>query len=473
MLKSGIYLTFYNSLAAVLGLLRNVIVARLISVEDFGIASTFATAMALIDMSANIGINRLIVQAKDGHSEEFQASLHGFQVFRGFVGGALIFALAQPLATLFHTPQATWAYQFMALMPIVKGFSHLDMNRFQRERKFMPAVISETGAQAFSTVLALGFGYWLHDYRAMLFALLGQVVVYFCVSQVFAVRKYKIGWNHEQIRHAMNFGWPLLLNGFLMFGIFHGDRMIIGNHLGVGVLGWYSVAFMLTLMPTGLIAKVLDTLCLPVLARHQDDPVRFKMQAGATLEAGCLIGVMMAVGFSLLGGPVTHLLFGTKHTAALQVLILLSVMQAIRVAKTGPSVVAIAQKATTNPMIANVMRVLFLPLALLALNMGYDVTAVVYVAIVGEAMGLAVSFGLLVRNLGFDGFYLTKIFLSLMVALAFPLAYELLHPATAFALYSWFGLLIIVGCLAYIAQLPNLRRIALLLYNNRHAKGTG
>jgi O-antigen/teichoic acid export membrane protein len=461
MLKSGFYLVFFNSVAAVLGLARNIIVARLISVEDFGIASTFAMAMALIDMSANIGISRLIVQAKDGHSQEFQASLQGFQVVRGFVGGALILVLAQPIAVLFHTPQATWAYQFMAVMPVVKGFAHLDMNRFQRERKFLPSVVSETSAQAFSTVLALAIGYWLQDYRAMLFALLGQNLVYLFASQLFAVRKYKLAWNTAHISQAIKFGWPLLLNGFLMFGVFNGDRMIIGNHLGVGVLGWYSVAYMLTLMPSGLIAKVLDTLCLPVLARHQDDAARFKLLAGATLEAGCLIGVLMAVGFTLLGGPVLHILFGAKHSLALSVLIMLGVMQAIRIAKTGPSVVAIAVKETTNPMVANVVRVMFLPIALLIVNMGYDVIAVVYVAIAGETLALFVSFLLLATKLDFNFVYLAQVFCSSLAVLAFPVAYELLYPATAFALTNWFGVLIILASFAYMLQLANLRVLGL------------
>ncbi len=470
MIKSGFYLTFFNTLAAVLGLVRNIIVARFISVEDFGIASTFAMAMALIDMSANIGINRLIVQSKDGHSEDFQATLQGFQVARGFFGGALILALAHPLANLFHTPQAAWAYQFMALMPIVKGFAHLDMNRFQRERKFLPQVVSETGAQALSTLLALALGYWLRDYRAMLFALLGQNLVYLVVSQVFAERNYRLGWNGEQIRKAAKFGWPLLLNGFLMFSIFHGDRLVIGNHLGVGVLGWYSVAFMLTLMPAGIIAKVLDTMCLPLLARHQSDPEKFKEIAGATLEAGCLIGVAMAVGFALLGGPVVHVLFGAKHADALIVLVILAVMQAVRIAKTGPSIVAIARHETTNPMIANVVRALFVPVALITLNLGYGITSVVYVAITGEVMALLVSFWLLISKLDMDSGYLARLSLASALVLSVTIAYEMLHPAQAFAIKSWFGILIVLATIIYVSQLPYLMKFGRQYLEARKSK---
>jgi O-antigen/teichoic acid export membrane protein len=74
-IKSGLILTFFNGLAAILGLVRNIMIARLLSVDDFGIASTFAMTMAFVDMSANIGIDRLVVQSKEGQSERFQATL--------------------------------------------------------------------------------------------------------------------------------------------------------------------------------------------------------------------------------------------------------------------------------------------------------------------------------------------------------------------------------------------------------------
>jgi O-antigen/teichoic acid export membrane protein len=461
MLKSGFYLTFFNVIAALLGLVRNVAVARLISVEDFGIASTFAMAMALIDMSANIGISRLIVQSKDGHSEEFQASLQAFQVARGFAGGLLILILAHPLANLFHTPQAAWAYQLMALMPVVKGFAHLDSNRFQRERKFMPFIITETSSQALATVLAIAFGYYLRDYRAMLFSLLSQQIMYWLMSQYFAERKYKLAWNKDQIGEAIRFGWPLLLNGFLMFGIFHGDRMIIGNSLGVSVLGWYSVAYMLTLMPAGLLTKVIDTMCLPLLSRHQDDPSRFMPLAKATIEAACLIGVLMALGFCLLGGPVLQALYGAKHANAISVLILLAVMQAIRNAKTGPSIVAISRKETTNPMLSHAIRFAFLPVAYLVVSKGYDVRAVVWVAIFGELVSLLLSFVLLVTKLEFDLTYLLRIILSTILVLVLPLTYDVLNPGKAFAIINWYGLIITLVTLVYVAQLKDLRSLAM------------
>ena len=465
MLKSGFYLTFFNIVAALLGLVRNIAIARLVSVEDFGIASTFAIAMALIDMSANIGINRLIVQAKDGHSEEFQASLQGFQVVRGFFGGAFILVLAHPLADLFHTPRAVWAYQAMALLPIMKSFAHLDMARYQREHRFVPGVITETAAQAMSTLIAIMLGFWLRNYSAMLFALMGQTATYLIATQLFATRRYKIAWNPHYINQAVRFGWPLLLNGMLVFCIFQGDRLIIGNELGVTILGTYSLAYMFTLLPTGIIAKVIDTMCLPVLSRHQDDPEKFEKLANMSIEIGCLVGVLLALGFTFVGGPLLHLLYGFKHAAATDVLVLLAVMQAMRMIKSGPTIVAVSKKKTTNPMFANIVRGLFVPLTLIAIKYGYDIEYVVCIAIFGELSSSTASLLLLAQKIGVRAGKVLRTYISTLAMLSLCLLYEFMYHGEAFAISHWFGAIIVLAFILYALQLTELRTIV-----SRHLK---
>jgi O-antigen/teichoic acid export membrane protein len=455
-IKSGLILTFFNGLAAMLGLIRNIMIARLLSVDDFGIASTFAMTMAFVDMSANVGIDRLIVQAKDGQSERFQSTLQSFQVLRGLFGGVALFLLAAPLAKLFGTPNALWAYQLMALIPVIRGFANLDLNRFQRLRKFGPSITTETSAQVVSTTIALGMAYHGSDYRAMLFALIAQQMVSTILSQAFAERRFKFNWDPHIIKQAIDFGWPLLINGALLFGAFHGDRIIIGNQMGTTVLGWFSVAYMLTLLPANLLAKVVQTLCLPVLSQHQDNENRFANLAYATAEAACLIGVFIAVGNALVGGLLVQYLFGTKHMLATSVLVPLAVMQAVRVAKAGPSIIAIAKRQTTNPMWANLIRVAVLPVAFYVASRGGSVVLVVWIALLGELAGLLLSYLLLAKKSHLSAVRLVRMLLALCLCISVPLLYDYLNPGQARAILHFPALVLIAATVIYLLTLTNL-----------------
>ena len=380
---------------ALLKFARNILVARLLSVENFGIAATFAIISGFIGMLAFLGLDRFLIQVRDEGLERVQATLHTMQVLRGVFVASVLWVTAGPLAALMDVPEVAWAFRLMAVLPLIQGFVHLDMARAQRSMRFGPFVKVTLGAEIIGLLsvwpLFLVFG----DYRVVLGALVVQEALTMLFSHLAAERRYALGLDRPLALRALRFGWPLLFNAALMFGIFQGDRIIVSNQLGPVTLGLFSLAFMLTFMPTLLLTQTINRLFLPKLAPLQGDPAAFDALARVVVQTGLVVGLAVAVGFSIFGVDLVLIMFGTKYTAALPVLVWLAVMQAVRVAKVGVSVVALARGETRSPMVANIPRVLLLPVAWLALERGAGMETVVGIAIVGEAIGLAVAFVLL------------------------------------------------------------------------------
>ena len=395
LIRGGVVLAAGNSTAALLSFARNIVIARLISVEDFGVASTFAITMALVEMASNFSLDRLLVQARDGDEPEFLSTLHAVQAIRGLIGALVLFAAAGPMAALFGVPDVAWAYQALALVPLLRGLAHLDMFRRQRVMQFAPAVTVEVAAQLVSSLAALPLALGLGDWRAMLYAILLQQVVFTATSHLIAVRQYKWNWDRGIIRRTLRFGWPLLLNGFLMFGIFQGDRVIVGSLIGMAELGWFSAAFSLTLVPTLVLASILNKFFLPQLARVQDDDRAFGRLYPVVFQCVLLVSVVL-LGILVVFGPAAFIaLYGTKYQDGLSVLILLSAMQALRLAKAGPAIVSLSRAEATNPLFANIVRGMALPVAFLVVWQGGGVTALTTTGIAGEGVSLLAALLLL------------------------------------------------------------------------------
>ena len=106
MFRSALLILSGNAAASLLLLARNLIVARLIPVADYGVASTFAVAMAVVEMMSALGLQQQIVQAKEGEDPRFQAALQGFQLLRGVISGVALFAIAGPMADFLGIPEA-------------------------------------------------------------------------------------------------------------------------------------------------------------------------------------------------------------------------------------------------------------------------------------------------------------------------------------------------------------------------------
>ena len=391
MIRGGLILSAGNAMAALLSLMRNIVIARLISVEDFGIASTFAITMSVVELASNISLDRLLVQAHDGEEPHFLPTLHAVQAVRGLLGAIVLYAAAGPIALLFGVPDVVWAYKALALIPLLRGLAHLDMFRRQRAMEFTPSVTVEAAAQLLAAMaalpLALGFG----DWRAMLYALLLQQIVFTATSHWVSTRPYRWSWDSGVIRRALQFGWPIFLNGFLMFGIFYGDRIIVGSLIGMKELGWFSAAFLLTLVPTTVLAKTCQSFFLPQLSAARDDMVEFSRIYMLTFQCIVFGALMLAILFALAGPPIFIMFFGRDYEPAVTILIWLSVMQALRVAKAGPAIAAVAKGETMNPLLANIPRAVLLLFAALAVVFGGGILTVVTMAMIGEAVAFGLS----------------------------------------------------------------------------------
>ena len=154
------------------------------------------------------------------------------------------------------------------------------------------------------------------------------------------------------------------------------------------------------------------------------------------------------------------ILFGTKYAGALPVLVWLAVMQAVRVAKMGVSVVALARGETRSPMVANIPRVLLLPVAWLALERGAGMETVVGIAILGEAIGLAVAFALLRSWLGVPVRPLIPAVLAWGGVLALVVADAALRPRQpeVFANFHLFqGVILLAAAAAVLLAMRDLR----------------
>jgi len=397
--KGGLKLGFGQVVAQLCSFARSIILARLISPANFGIAATFAMTFSLLEMLSNLSADKLLIQAKEGNEPELQSSAQLLNAIRGSINAAIIFALAIPLARLFGIRQAAWAFACLALVPLIRGFAHLDFNRLQREIRFGPSVKVDISTNVLATLAAFPLGWWLRDYSAMLWLLVLQAIGYTIGSHLVAERRYKLSWHPEYIKKMAEFGWPLLINGVLMFGIFEGDRLVIGashrlfaySQFTLSDLGVYSVAFSLTMAPTMFVANVCTSLFLPLLSQVQGSITQFNRRYSACSEMIALLAAGISIPFIFAGGKCVILIYGAKYAGAGAVIGWLAAMWALRMIRVTPTLAAMALGDTTNAMISNAVRSTALAGILCAAALGAHLVWIGICGFLGEFMATGVS----------------------------------------------------------------------------------
>lgn len=460
MFKAAVVLFSGNSFFYLLLFARNLVVARLLSVEDYGIASAFTISVAIVEMLAALGLPQYIIQNEDGDNPRLQSSLHGFNFVRSFLPAGALFLAAQPMAAFFRIPELTWAFQLLAVSPIMLGLAHFDIHRVQRHMNYTPRILSNLIPAIVSVAALWPLHHFFGDYRVMLYSLLIQWVLTAAFSHLLAKRSFKMTFDREIMISAFRFGWPILLSSIVLFVIFNGEKLVVGRVLGLEVLALFAMGTTLTLTPTLVLETSIQSFFLPQLSKSQKNPAEFQRLSMIIIQAYLLMGLLFVIGVVLLGGPVVQLLLGAKYEALIPVLPWLALLQVLRMFKAGGNAISLARSQTENSMIAGLARVFVLPFAWYAAVETGDFLSIVWIATIGELIGFGLSICLIWWRLGVS---IRPIALSLGLALV-CLALAGVHTCLRYVdepstTMLWAVLvLIFLSCMAAAGAMQYLRR---------------
>nr|VFK62321.1 MAG: Membrane protein involved in the export of O-antigen and teichoic acid [Candidatus Kentron sp. UNK]VFK70418.1 MAG: Membrane protein involved in the export of O-antigen and teichoic acid [Candidatus Kentron sp. UNK] len=341
-----------------LSFIRNIILARSLGPEQFGIAATFLLTVSLLEIISSFNLDKLLIQSKHGDEPDFQATAHSFQVLRGLSLSLILLLMAYPISAWFNLSRFLWAYQCLAMIPFIRAFIHLDNKRSQRNFDYLPEVSTELAQQILALIAAVGLLIWWQDYRVVLGVLIIQSLALVVTSHLVAQRQYGLGWHASFSKRIIRFGWPLLLNGVLLYIIFQGDKVAVGRFFSMAELGLYTVAATLPMIASELFIKIIVALFLPLLSKAQDDPIEFDKRYRFLLSLLISLAIASSTVFIIASQSIIHLFYGEAYRMAAALMVWLSLAQAIGLMRVSLTVAALAKGDSKSPAWASAYRAL-------------------------------------------------------------------------------------------------------------------
>jgi O-antigen/teichoic acid export membrane protein len=379
-------------------LLRNMILARILTKADFGMAATFAMFVTMLEFSGKLGVGQFLVRDREGDEPEFLSAAHLVQFLAAMVSSLVMVAAAWPMAKLVGVGDQAAAIASLALLPLINGLSHLDTKRFERSLRFGPSTLVEMVPQIVIALLAWPIGVWLADYRAMLVLMILKAALSWAGSHAMAERPYRWQLHKAYAGRMLRFGWPLVANGFVMFFMMRGDQFVVASFFSLADFGAYAAAASLAMAPTFFLRKVVASVMLPVMAQAQKEPAVFGRRYGLLMAVICAFSTAYAVTLVIGAEVIMRLAFGAKYEGSGFLLAWLTAASALRIIRTAPAIAAIAKGDTVNQMISNLAGGVGFLLGFAVAVAGKPIWAVVAASVLGEFLACAVSFVRLMRR---------------------------------------------------------------------------
>ncbi|MBT3321153.1 MAG: lipopolysaccharide biosynthesis protein [Anaerolineae bacterium] len=319
------YASYYSG--KIMIFLSTIILARLLSQDDFGVAGYAIVIISTLKVLSNLGVGQALIY----HKEEEGAADTAFWL--GLAISLILFLItwfAAPLiGSFFDDPRAIPVTRALIFSFPLTSLGYVqDMllrKKLSFKRKFIPDLSRSLAKGFFSIIFALlGYGAWSLIYGQLIGTALASIAYWIIVPW-----KPSFNFNPRLARIFLGFGANIVAVNALSVLLDNADYLAVGRYLGAASLGVYTLAFripdMLIMQFNALIGKVL----FPFYAKIRDDNDGLKRSFLYTTKYISLITFPIGFGIALVSAPLILTVFGEKWVEAIPVMRSLAIYSVI------------------------------------------------------------------------------------------------------------------------------------------------
>lgn len=249
-------------------LLRLLVLASLLTPEDFGLLAIGLSAVTLVLTLSDFGVEPALIQRQDVRQQDYDAGWT-LVVARATFVTLVILLVAHWIADLFGEPRATPIIQALAIGVFIDSLASVKLTTLNRNLQFRSLALLNTTQAVVTTVVAIlaapVYGVW-----ALVAGSLAGTLAFTLASYVAAPYRPRLRWHRASAGSLLNYGRWIFLTGVIVMLANTAMRAIISRHLGVAELGIFYLASRLAFLPYMAIVEVIESVTFPLYARLQD-----------------------------------------------------------------------------------------------------------------------------------------------------------------------------------------------------------
>lgn len=327
-LRRGVAWSTLNSIALRGGtFVVGVVLARLLTPEQFGVYAVALTVQAVLMTLADLGLSADLI--RHSNPERRAPTVGALGLLSGSLLAVVMAASSPMLATMLGSPDSAGV---LAVLSVTLAFAGAGVVPFALlQRQFRQKTLFGIALVDFVVSTVITVALVMAGWGAMGLAVgrvVAQLVTLVLQFRLAGVRpSYRI--DRSVARSVLHFGAPIAGANMLSWALLNLDNVVIARVAGPTALGFYVLAFNISNWPMSVIGQVVRSVALPGFARHQG------AQSGAVLSRGAAVtwGLALPAGMALavLAAPLVHLVYGSKWDESAPVLAALGLFGALRV----------------------------------------------------------------------------------------------------------------------------------------------
>lgn len=302
-----------------------VVLARLLTPEDYGLIAMVAVVTNFSYPFRNLGLSAATIQRPTIDNRQV-STLFWINVGLSVAIMCLTVGFAPVVAWFYGEPRLTWITIAIALGFILSGFAVQHEALLKRQMRFFGLAASEVAAMIMGTVAAISLAWYGAGYWALVSANLVNALS-FTVGVWIACRwRPSLPTRNSGVRSMLRFGSNLTANNVINYIARNIDNLLIGRVWGPVQLGLYTRAYQLLLLPLEQISAPIDGVATTALSRLTDAPERYKRAYLRMLEKLAMVTMPAMALMIATSDWLVHVLLGPQWLETGRIFALLGIV---------------------------------------------------------------------------------------------------------------------------------------------------
>ncbi len=303
------WLVALNWTNRLLGFFSIIILARLLTPEDFGIMAIVLLALQLTETLTNIGSEQYFIQKNNATREDLNCAWSSNLLIKFIT--SVVFALISPyIASLFNYQHIIPALLAIACLPAISALSNGQIVQYKKDLNYKKYVVVSSLSKLLGSVSAIVLAIIIQNYWALIIGAIISASFYSLFSYYFIKQRTSFaltGW-HQQFQFSK---W-IILKSIIGHIRAKFDSWFAINIQGISGLGGYNLAKDLVLLPSRELLSPMSEVFFTSIAKTELNSAEQKQQISKSITIIYLLGFPIALGWSLIAEPFVQVVLGSQ-----------------------------------------------------------------------------------------------------------------------------------------------------------------
>ncbi|MDT9337252.1 lipopolysaccharide biosynthesis protein [Clostridium perfringens] len=314
--------------------ITNMILARIISPEDFGVIATVNMVVSFVDMFTDAGFQKYIVQHEFANSTEERNKINvafWTNLFISILLWIIIIIFSDNIANIVGNPGFGMVISIACIQLPLTSFSSIQMSIFRRQFDFKTLFKSRVVCTLVPFIITiplalLGFKYW-----ALIIGSIVGTLINALILTIKSTWKPVFYYNLNDLKDMLSFSIWTLIEAITIWLSSWVDVFIISNSLGLVKLGLYKNSISTVSSIMAIITGAAIPIVFSMLSRLQNNDVEFKKVYFIAQRIVAYLIFPIGIGVFLYSDVVTIILLGDKWGEASNIIAIVAIILSVKV----------------------------------------------------------------------------------------------------------------------------------------------